>query len=361
MPELEIVARLDAGSIGKQEITPIGGLRIDGYLTRVGVLEYRNPDGSTRRELRHPDDVFAPASLASLHGAPVTVGHPPAPGVTTANWRDLAVGHIGDVVAGEGRYVAAPVLVQDATALGHVGAAKLRDISCGYTCAFDPTPGIFEGQQYDGRQTAIKYNHVALLPRGGGRAGKEVQLRIDSHDASYPVGMSIENTTPSAPVPETRNDALEKMTVRMDAAEKALAVANARADMAEKALATAEAALALANDPKRLDGLMQGRLDLVLKSAPVMGPEWKADGKTDAEIKLAVVQKADPTFKADGKTAEYINAYFDLSMVNRATALAGAGAVNTATAPRVDSVEPPKPSPRDALMASQVNAWKGTK
>ena len=37
-------------------------------LTRVGIFEYRRPDGSIRRELRLPEEVFAPESLASYKG-----------------------------------------------------------------------------------------------------------------------------------------------------------------------------------------------------------------------------------------------------------------------------------------------------
>jgi hypothetical protein len=40
-------------------------------LTRVGIFEYRRPDGSIRRELRLPEEVFAQESLASYKGKPV--------------------------------------------------------------------------------------------------------------------------------------------------------------------------------------------------------------------------------------------------------------------------------------------------
>ena len=44
-------------------------------LTSTGIFEYRNPDGSIRRELRLPEDVFDPASLQSYRGRPIILTH----------------------------------------------------------------------------------------------------------------------------------------------------------------------------------------------------------------------------------------------------------------------------------------------
>jgi len=54
----------------------------EGYLidspnvARTGILVYRNDDGSIRRELRLPEDVFHEDSLNSFIGKPITVDHP---------------------------------------------------------------------------------------------------------------------------------------------------------------------------------------------------------------------------------------------------------------------------------------------
>ena len=49
--------RLDRGKIGSSRIDHNGTLIVAGALTRTGVFTYRHSDGSTTRELRHPDDV----------------------------------------------------------------------------------------------------------------------------------------------------------------------------------------------------------------------------------------------------------------------------------------------------------------
>lgn len=58
----------------------------------------------------------------------------------------------------------------------------LRELSCGYEADIVKEDGTFQGEEYDHRQTNIKYNHIALVQRG--RAGPEVRLQLDSADAA---------------------------------------------------------------------------------------------------------------------------------------------------------------------------------
>lgn len=153
---------------------------MDAGLTRVGILEYRNPDGSIRREFRPPEEVFHPESLASLAGAPVLDGH--STWVTPETFSTHSRGHVVEgTPRQDGELVAADLVVQDAGTLKRVERRDLSEISCGYTCGvIDPTPGEWNGKRYDCVQRAIRYNHVALLPAGTGRAGRECALRLDA-------------------------------------------------------------------------------------------------------------------------------------------------------------------------------------
>jgi hypothetical protein len=182
---LETVFRLDlsSGSVGDRKRTPQGGLIAPSNLTRTGVFEYRMPDGSRRRELRHPDDVFAPDSLATYSGAPVTVDHPGRVG--PSNWKTHAVGHVGgrDTINRNGDFVSGEVHIQHGDAMERAESGELREISCGYTCDIDPTPGHYLGQPYDVSQRKIRMNHVALGPRGWGRMGSDTKMHLDSATA----------------------------------------------------------------------------------------------------------------------------------------------------------------------------------
>src|SRR5690606_38431799 len=95
------VVRFDIGSLKPAKRHPAGYLEVDGYLTRIGVFVYRNPDGSERREFRPPEEVFKGSSLASFARIPVTDGHPPTL-LDAANAAQYARGLVGDVVGRDG-------------------------------------------------------------------------------------------------------------------------------------------------------------------------------------------------------------------------------------------------------------------
>jgi uncharacterized protein len=171
------------GTFGKLQRTQVGGIKVPARLTRTGVLEYRLPDGSVRRELRHPDEVFHPDSLATLSGATVTDLDHHRSLISTHNWRDATLGHIENVRSDSGKYISADVIINDARAVVEVENKRLHDISCGYSCRLDFTPGTYQGESYDAIQRQIRYNHVAVLPKGVGRAGTDVALRLDAKDA----------------------------------------------------------------------------------------------------------------------------------------------------------------------------------
>lgn len=158
-----------------------GFLVVPGAVTRTGVLTYKRADGTTVRELRHPDDVFESASLTSLDGASITELHPSGfvdPG-------NAATHEVGIVGAGrrDGAFVVADLSIRRAGTIGKVERGELVELSCSYTLDIDPTPGTYEGQRYDQRQRNIRINHVALGPKGWGRGGADLRIRMDSNSA----------------------------------------------------------------------------------------------------------------------------------------------------------------------------------
>jgi hypothetical protein len=124
---------------------------------RTGVQQY-----STGAEYRHADEVFAPDSMASWVGAPVTIGHPGE--VTAENVRTLAVGYVKSVTRDRStkdeEHVRAELVIFDAHASDRVNAGELVELSAGYST-----------EVVDGCQTLIRVNHVALLPSGEARCG----------------------------------------------------------------------------------------------------------------------------------------------------------------------------------------------
>jgi uncharacterized protein len=188
------VRRYDAGSTGRVTETPTGGLRIEGAPTRVGVFTYRDVDGNEWNELRPPEEVFDPESVSTMRSIPVTHLHP-AELVTSETWESVAKGHVGDDVRADGDFIMASIVLDAADIVDAVKRDQLHDLSAGYDCEMDDTAGEFRGEKYDRVQRRIRYNHVAVLPKGTGRGGTNVSLRMD--------GAAAQVTTRAPARPET--------------------------------------------------------------------------------------------------------------------------------------------------------------
>lgn len=181
--------RFDAKA-SKIQRTQLGGIRVPARLTRTGVLVYRDGTG-VRRELRPPEEVFDAASLESLRSATVTDAKHHTAFIDTRTWKDAALGHIENVRTDSKQFVEADLVINDARTVLDVENERLSDISCGYSCRHDAKPGTWNGEPYDVVQREIRYNHVAVLPPGRGRAGTDVGIRLDSTDAEC-----VEEPTP---------------------------------------------------------------------------------------------------------------------------------------------------------------------
>ncbi len=136
----------------------------------------------TRKEIRlyvPQEELAKEGALGSLEGRPVSIDH---------IWQStLGTQDVGNI-AGTPTYdpaskmVFADILVTDSDAIERITAddddpGKLVEQSAGYLMEVDWTPGITEdGEQYDGIQRNIQYNHVALVGEGEGRAGSDVRI-----------------------------------------------------------------------------------------------------------------------------------------------------------------------------------------
>ena len=316
------------------EKTPEGFLVARAPVTSIGVFTYKNPDGSPRRELRLPKEVFAEASLESLKMKPLTLLHPDG-AVTPENIGELQVGSVGsDVTTDSYRvYVSLSATKQDGIDAVENGSA--RSLSCGYICDIEWTSGTWMGMDYDCIQRNIRYNHVALVPVP--RAGDGNAIRMDS--AGIP-GLPDLNKHET----KTREEDMSLKTIHLDGADyqaepqviAAYDKASARADSLEKELNQARE-----DGKKALDEALAGkssaeaerdsykeRLDAMEKDMPnkvaaavksrltLCGQVQKAgvevrDDMSDMEIKKAVILKKFPTANLDGKDDSYIFSRFD--------------------------------------------------
>lgn len=176
IPTLSRVQRLDSISLDKTYFTEEGYFVDHPIVTSVGIFEYTNPDGSTRRELRLPEDVFAAKSLASYKGKPIIVTHD-AGYVDKDNVEEETIGTILSEGYQDGDDVRAEIIIHDSDAMKSCG---LRELSLGYNLRLEETSGEWNGQPYDAIQRDIVINHLALV--GSARAGEQARLNIDARE-----------------------------------------------------------------------------------------------------------------------------------------------------------------------------------
>lgn len=175
-PTLKRVTRLDSMPVKEAFYTEEGYLKDQPVLTSTGIFEYANPDGSIRRELRLPEDVFDPESLASFEGKPIIVTHD-AGLVNKDNVHDYQIGTILSEGYRDGQDVKAKIIIHDTAEMKKSG---LKELSLGYSLDLDEEPGVWNGRHYDAIQRNIRINHLALVREA--RAGEQARLNIDSKD-----------------------------------------------------------------------------------------------------------------------------------------------------------------------------------
>jgi len=325
------------------DAAPIAGTRrtADGYLVaevrtaRTGIQDYAGfevgrPDMPIVKVYRPADQVFAKGSMGSYAHKPVTNDHP-AEAVSAANWKDLAVGQIGDEVARDGEFVRIPLVVMDAAAIKLVEDGK-RELSAGYVCDLAWEAGVTpDGQAYDAIQKDIRINHVAIVQNG--RAGSKA--RIGDGAISWGVapvtndqqpekekimtlktvtvdGIPVEVTDQGATVIATLQsrlaDAVSKITATETAHQTAIAAKDA--ELAKKD-AEIDALKVKVLDEKALDAKVQARADLI-SLATKIAKDVKTEGLTDAEIRKAVVVAKVGDTAIKDKPEAYIDARFDI-------------------------------------------------
>lgn len=285
----------------------------DGYLAGIARVAKANnvqtylgrevgrPELATVRVFRPEAEVFSDSAMHSAAYRPFTVDHP-ADGVSSKNWRAHARGGSGGEIARDGDFLAVPLVLMDSAAIDEYEGGK-RELSAGYECELDWTPGTTkDGQTYDAVQTKIRFNHFALV--GKARGGPDLKLGDGRKTESE---IMTERTFHVDGVPFTGSEQtatlVTKLVADRDAARNAITAKDAEIakanEVAAKAIETIKAKdaeiaalntkLADATKPEVLAAAAAARASL-LDSAKKLMPTLKdAEKLTDAEIHTAVV------------------------------------------------------------------------
>lgn len=387
----------DRIAVSDLQMTGEGYLRASARLSRTGIQDYmgyecgKAGDDATRvfRIYRPSDEVFAPETLASFRLKPVTDAHP-IDNVTAKTWRKEAVGIVGEDVRQEGEHTAATLLITDADIANRIQRNGSVELSCGYDCDLDETPGVTDaGESYDAVQRNIRGNHVAIVEQG--RCGPSCKVGADAMpkmtdcpgnsrcqcqrtpDTKGQDDMTTKTVTVDGKQLEVTADVaavIEGMQAKIAQGEKDYGnlkdAAGSLAEIVERhtkvkadeiAAKDAEIADLKAKVPTadQLQAMADERAS-VIADAKTIAPDIVASGKAlDAIRKEAVGIALGNDAKAlDGKSADYIAATFD-----RLVLAAKDAASDPVTAAFKSGTRDAKISPRDAYLARTANAWKG--
>jgi len=363
----------DQGEIRNAFIMEDGRLKADVKVSRIGIFVYRNEDGSLRRELRHPDEVFKQDSLRTAEMIPITLGHPEAGLVTSENSEQLQVGQTGEKVRVDSPWMTSTITVNQERAIDNIRAGN-QELSLGYTLTLDETPGEWDGQQYDAIQRSIEYNHLAIVPNA--RAGSEARVSLDSGDAvqtnqiTKETEMSDKNLKmvnldgiDYEAAPEVANK-LSRETDRADKAEQALEDKNteisglqAKFDSQEEELTK----LKNVDHKAEIEKGVEKRLALVSQATPHLDEDTLKNvaSMSDNDVKVAVIKAKQPKANLDGKDQAYIDARYDAALDIEISAINAQreqvhGDSQDQGQPVVNADEA-----RKKMMDRQQNAWKG--
>lgn len=178
-----------AAAMDKREYDTNGWFEVKGNpISKVGVFPYRGaslpnaPDPDKVYMVYRPEDeLSAQDCMDSFKLIPWIDDHTMLgsedDGLLPAEQKGVH-GVIGEDVYYEAPYLRANLKVFSEAMANRIAADK-KELSCGYRCRYDWTPGTFEGQAYDVVQRDIRGNHLALVNQG--RMGPEVAV-LDSQD-----------------------------------------------------------------------------------------------------------------------------------------------------------------------------------
>lgn len=287
------VVRYDRGSLTPMEVTDEGFLRVEGFIARPGIYEYRTHDGQVIRELIEPAELHNADSLATLALKPVTNDHPDED-VTPENSAKLAVGAVDPMVdvMQVGGFVRIRFCVNNRDAIEAINAGK-RELSPGYRCEIDPTPGTHPDYgRYDARQLRRRYNHAAIVDAA--RGGREIRLRADG---AAQIADPLLPPAREAPVDPTLIALLTLLGVtRFDD------VKSATADglrLLQKSRKDAEEAVAAAETAAAQEETAEGEK---LKAAGVSSIDELVKQRNEAQAKIDELVKQVEAYKAKEET-----------------------------------------------------------
>ena len=341
-----IVVRCDKVKLAQAKITDDGFIKGDAVITRTGVFEYKKPDGSILKELRHPAEVFKKSHIDSIKLIPITKKHPSERWVNVDNAKYNTAGMVGENIKSLPPYLKAPISIIDKDAINDIKMGKVKELSLGYTAILDFTPGVYNGERYDCIQKDLKANHLAIVENGRANVnynGEFAQINLDAEDAILTDYMLIDaenadrnNQKRGKTMQSIKIDGIEydaapevlnaykkacstniELRQKVDDSEVAYKKIKNDHDILEaKKDALEDQVKKLDEDSKNIDikTLVNDRLAIIDQARDILDEEEqkKLDEMDNIDIKKAVIiAMTSKEINLDEKNEDYLNARFD--------------------------------------------------
>lgn len=262
--------------------------------------------------------------------------------VTPENAHEYMCGYTSENVEKDGDFVAITATITDADLIEKTKSGKV-ELSCGYECEHEESPGVWNGLPYDVIQRNIRYNHLAVVDRG--RAGPEARLRLDADDAILDEQTEEKNMMVKIKIGDQEFEVPEavaahlkmmaekeaSMSAEMDAMkadkakvhdmEKQMAEMKAEAERAQAKMDSLKADLEKAKaapatmklDAEEVKKATKERIKLIAVACQILPKEKvaKLDDMSDLDIKKEVILADSPKAELEGKSEVYVSARFD--------------------------------------------------
>lgn len=149
-------------------------------ISRTGVFPYLGKQISDELEpdkvyqvYRPAEELFSPEAMASFKLMPLVDDHTMLGKDYTPAEQKGIEGVLGEKIERSGDMLTADIKIYSESLKDEIRNGK-KELSLGYFCDYDLTPGTYKGQHYDAVQRNLRGNHIALVDKG--RMGREVRV-----------------------------------------------------------------------------------------------------------------------------------------------------------------------------------------
>lgn len=371
--------------ITRFDTAPINELTVDpqtGYLhasnvpiARVGVFPYLHSDGTWTNEAKLPEDILSESTVKSANNKPVTNDHPVDDGenvlVDKSNSTQYVKGFTADNAHVEGDMLKVGLTIMDPQLIDAVQNGGKQELSIGFQTDVEPISGEYNGAKYDSVQRNIQINHVAVVDRA--REGHNIRITGDSAQ------MVVNDTRKEKQMAENEKNVFDDAgntssntnSASSNTSSSSNSSSSSSSDDKDKQIADLkqqvkdlQAQLAKANDSNSQDdsdddddkgknsnksdsvereieklkaerdkykskvegdsfnNAVDDRIELIDEAKKILGDSYDFRGKSDKQIKIDSIKKADSTIDVEDKPDAYYDGIFEV-IKNRKTGVVG--------------------------------------